>query len=93
MMAAVAKRLSAVAPEQSWRRPDFEPVPETAPICPARAGRSAMIQYVIERSVAGAGKLTDQQLREESLKSIETLARLGPRIQWLHSYVCEDKVY
>jgi hypothetical protein len=52
-----------------------------------------MIQYVIERSVPGAGSLTDQQLREESLKSIATLAHLGPKIQWLHSYVCEDKVY
>ena len=52
-----------------------------------------MIQYVIERSVADAGKFTDQQLREESLKSIEALAHLGPRIQWLHSYVCEDKIY
>ena len=52
-----------------------------------------MIQYVIERSVAGAGRLTDAQLREESLKSIEALTHLGPKIQWLHSYVCEDKIY
>ena len=36
-----------------------------------------MIQYVIERSVPGAASLTDQQLREESLKSIATLAHLG----------------
>ena len=52
-----------------------------------------MIQYVIERSVADAGTFTDQQLREDSLKSIETLAHLGPRIQRLYSYDCEDKIY
>ena len=52
-----------------------------------------MPQYVIEREIPGAGQLTDQQLREVSLKSIETLGSLGPQIQWLHSYVTEDKVY
>ncbi len=52
-----------------------------------------MPQYVIEREIPGAGQLTDQQLKEVSLKSIETLGSLGPQIQWLHSYVTEDKVY
>ena len=52
-----------------------------------------MPQYVIEREVPGAGKLTDEQLRAVSLKSIESLGQLGPQIQWLHSYVTEDKVY
>ena len=52
-----------------------------------------MPQYVIEREIPGAGLLTDEQLKEVSLKSIATLGSLGPQIQWLHSYVTEDKVY
>jgi hypothetical protein len=52
-----------------------------------------MPQFVIEREISGAGSLTDQQLREMSLKSILTLEGMGPQIQWLHSYVTEDKLY
>lgn len=52
-----------------------------------------MPQYVIERNIPGAGSLTDDQLREISLRSLEVLDGLGPQIQWLHSYVTEDKVY
>ena len=52
-----------------------------------------MPQYVIERTIPGAGKLNDEQLREISLRSLETLEGMGPQIQWLHSYVTEDKVY
>lgn len=52
-----------------------------------------MPQYVIERTISGAGKLTDEQLRDISLRSLEVLDGLGPQIQWLHSYVTEDKVY
>ena len=52
-----------------------------------------MPEYVIEREVPGAGKLTEEQIREVSLKSLEVLKDLGPRIQWLHSYVTEDEVY
>jgi hypothetical protein len=52
-----------------------------------------MPQYVIERDVPGAGQLTEDQLRTVSLKSIESLGELGPQIQWLHSYVTEDKIY
>ncbi len=52
-----------------------------------------MPQYVIEREIPGAGNLTDDQLKAVSLKSIESLGQLGAQIQWLHSYVTEDKVY
>ncbi len=52
-----------------------------------------MPQYVIEREIPGAGSLTEDQIREVSLRSLETLKEMGPRIQWLHSYVTEDKVY
>jgi hypothetical protein len=52
-----------------------------------------MPQYVIEREVPGAGKLSQDQIREIALRSIQTLRDMGPQIQWLHSYVTEDKVY
>ena len=52
-----------------------------------------MPQYVIEREIPGAGNLTDDQLKAVSLKSLESLGQLGGQIQWLHSYVTEDKVY
>jgi hypothetical protein len=52
-----------------------------------------MPQYVIERDIPNAGQLTDEELRAVSLKSLETLSELGPQIQWLHSYVTENKVY
>jgi hypothetical protein len=52
-----------------------------------------MPRFVIEREVPGAGNLTDAQLREVSQKSVSILKELGPKIQWLHSYVTGDKVY
>ena len=50
-------------------------------------------KYVIERDIPGTGKLTPQQLREISGKSRSVLRTLGPEIQWLHSYLTDDKVY
>ena len=52
-----------------------------------------MPQFVIEREVPGAGALTEAQVRDLSLRSLQTLKEMGPQIQWLHSYVTEDKVY
>ena len=52
-----------------------------------------MPKFVIEREVAGAGNLTDAQLREISQKSVSVLTAMGPEIRWLHSYVTGDKVY
>jgi Protein of unknown function (DUF4242) len=52
-----------------------------------------MPKYVIEREIPGAGDLSDAQLREVSLKSIEVLKSMGPEICWLHSYVTGDKLY
>lgn len=52
-----------------------------------------MPQYVIEREIPGAHNFTDEQLKEISLKSIGVLDEMGPKIQWLHSYVTEDKIY
>jgi len=48
---------------------------------------------VIERDIPGAGTLSEIQIRDMALRSLETLQEMGPQIQWLHSYVTEDKVY
>jgi hypothetical protein len=50
-------------------------------------------QFVIEREIPGAGSLSEIQIRDVSLRSLQALKELGPQIQWLHSYVTEDKVY
>jgi hypothetical protein len=52
-----------------------------------------MPQFVIERDMPGAGALSEEQVREVSLRSLQTLQEMGPQIQWLHSYVTEDKLY
>jgi hypothetical protein len=50
-------------------------------------------QFVIERRIPGAGALSEPQIRELALRSLQTLKEMGPQIQWLHSYLTEDKVY
>jgi len=50
-------------------------------------------KFVIEREIPGAGSLSDDQIREVSLRSLQALKEIGPQIQWLHSYVTEEKVY
>jgi hypothetical protein len=52
-----------------------------------------MPKYVIERDLGGAGPLSDAQLREISLTSLRVLGELGTKIQWLHSYVTDNKIY
>ena len=52
-----------------------------------------MPQFVIEREIPGAGSLSEEQIREVSLRSLQTLRDMGPQIQWLRSYVTEDKLY
>ena len=52
-----------------------------------------MPQFVIERDIPGAGSVSEAQIREVSLRSLQSLKDIGPQIQWLHSYVTEDKVY
>jgi hypothetical protein len=52
-----------------------------------------MPKFVIEREIPGAGQLTAQQLNAISQKSCSVLKGLGPQIQWLESYVTDDKIY
>lgn len=52
-----------------------------------------MARYVIERNIPGAGTLSGAELRDISCKSNEVLAAMAPRVQWVHSYVTDDKIY
>ena len=52
-----------------------------------------MPKFVIERELPGAGKLSPAELKGISQKSCGVLGELGPRIQWLQSYVTGDKIY
>jgi len=52
-----------------------------------------MPRYVIERDIPGAGKLSPQDLQAVSQKSCGVLGKMGPQIQWVHSYVTNDKIY
>jgi Protein of unknown function (DUF4242) len=52
-----------------------------------------MPKYVIERELAGAGKLPAAELRAISQKSCSVLHDMGPAIQWQQSFVTDDKIY
>ncbi len=52
-----------------------------------------MPRFVIERDLPGAGKLSPADLKGVSQKSCDVLRVMGPRIQWQHSYVTDDKIY
>jgi len=50
-----------------------------------------MPKYIIERELSGAGKLSAQELQGISQKSVAVLNEMGPQIQWVQSYVTDDK--
>lgn len=52
-----------------------------------------MPKYVIEREIPGAGDLSAQDLQAISQKSCGILKEMGPQIQWVESYVTQDKIY
>ena len=52
-----------------------------------------MHKYVIERELPGAGSLSAETLQGISQKSCGVLKELGPEIQWVESYVTDDKIY
>jgi hypothetical protein len=52
-----------------------------------------MPKYVIERNIPGVGKSSAADLKAISQKSCGVLDKLGPKIQWIHSYVTGDKIY
>lgn len=52
-----------------------------------------MPKYVIERELPGAGSLSPEELHAISQKSCGVLSKMGPQIQWVQSYVTQDKIY
>lgn len=52
-----------------------------------------MPKYVIEREIPGAGNLSSQELQSISQTSCGVLRELGPQVQWVQSYVTDDKIY
>ncbi|MGW8187917.1 MAG: DUF4242 domain-containing protein [Desulfobacterales bacterium] len=52
-----------------------------------------MPKYIIERELPGAGDLGDDQIQGISQKSCQVLSELGPQIQWVESFVTDDKIY
>jgi hypothetical protein len=52
-----------------------------------------MPKYIIERDLPGAGDLGDDQIQGISQKSCQVLGELGPQIQWVESFVTDDKIY
>src|SRR5262249_22075311 len=57
------------------------------------AGRKTMSKYLIERDIPGVGKLSTFELRTISQRACRILERLGPKIEWVQSYVTEDRIY
>jgi hypothetical protein len=54
---------------------------------------NTMPKFVIEREIPEAGKFSAEQLKAISQTSCGVLREMGPQIQWLHSYVTDDKIY
>ena len=52
-----------------------------------------MPKFLIEREIPGAGMLSASDLKAISKKSCGVLREMGPSVQWLHSYVAENKIY
>jgi len=52
-----------------------------------------MPKFVIEREIPGAGSLSPQELHAISQKSCGVIRSMGPGVQWVHSYVTDDKIY
>jgi hypothetical protein len=52
-----------------------------------------MPKFVIERQIPGAGQFTPADLKAISQKSCGVLGSMGPQIQWIHSYVTDDRIY
>jgi hypothetical protein len=55
--------------------------------------RSSMPEYVIEREIPGAGKMTEAEIADVSRRSLEVIAGLRSQVEWLHSYVTDDRIY
>jgi hypothetical protein len=58
-----------------------------------KTGEDQLPKYVIEREIPGAGNLKAAELQAISQKSCGVLKNMGPQIQWVESFVTQDKIY
>jgi Protein of unknown function (DUF4242) len=58
-----------------------------------RARGGTVPKFVIEREIPGAGKLTPEMLQAISQRSCGVLKGMGPQIQWVQSYITDNKIY
>lgn len=58
-----------------------------------KENNTTMKTYLIEREIPNAGQLTQEELKGISQKSCSVLKEMGPKIQWVHSYVTGNKIY
>jgi len=94
-------RIAAAGTDSENFQTHFKTAPDpSAIIDPAIAAESLslnqetpMPKFVIERDIPGAGKLSPAELKSVSQKSCGVLSSLGPSVQWIHSYVTDDKIY
>jgi uracil phosphoribosyltransferase len=56
-------------------------------------GGCSLPKFVIEREIPGAGSMSTAQLQGVAVKSCSVLRALGPQIQWVQSYVTDNKIY
>ena len=52
-----------------------------------------MKKYLIEREIPGVHELNGEQLKGAAATSNEALAKLGPRVQWVQSFVTSDRTF
>ena len=52
-----------------------------------------MPKYIIEREIPKAGEMSTSQLKTVAQKSCSVLKEMGPQIQWIQSYVSDNKIY
>src|SRR5438045_2744163 len=75
-------------------RPSTATTRRLSRLCPTKLyrGQRSMPKYIIEREIPNAGALSSAELKAISQKSCGVLQQLGPSIQWVQSYVTEDKI-
>ena len=71
----------------------FTAVAQTTPNQSQQKKEEMMKTYLIERDIPGAGKLTAEELKGISQKSCSVLKDMGPKIEWIHSYVNGNKIH
>jgi hypothetical protein len=76
----------------AWAVVAFSPPLQHSAFAQSQGG-GTMQKYVIERDLPGAGKLSPSELQAISKKSREVLQNMGTKIQWVQSYVTDDKIY